>query len=94
MAKLAAHACCVCQNTAGQEVISCLKLRRLCFQGDHEIFPQHAIVHYLRVSMYTALQIKLSSRISTTHLGSLKMRMFLKTAGKAINTNSELVTAV
>ena len=40
--------------------------------------------------MYTALHIKLSSRVSITHLGSLKAHMSLKTAGKAINTNSEL----
>ena len=40
--------------------------------------------------MYTALRIKLFSRVSITHLGSLKAHMFLKTAGKAINTNSEL----
>ena len=39
MAKWAAHSCCMCQNTAGQKVISCLKLRILCFQGDHEICP-------------------------------------------------------
>ena len=42
--------------------------------------------------MYTALRIKLSSHVSITHLSSLKVHtcMFLKTAGKAINTNSEL----
>ena len=40
--------------------------------------------------MYTALRIKLYSHVSITHLGSLKAHMFLKTAGKAINTKSEL----
>ena len=40
--------------------------------------------------MYTALRIKFSSHVSIAHLGSLKAHMFLKTAGKAISTNSEL----
>ena len=38
----------------------------------------------------TALRIKLSSRILITHSDSLKAHMFLKTATKVINTNSEL----